>query len=81
MSSHTLLKIKQGVGGSLKLKGCMAPHGSKDDLRLVLRKDYITLSSALTRVLECVASTHGWKTCKTDVKAPFLHTGEAQRGV
>lgn len=81
ISSHTLYKVKQNDDRSLKLKARIAPHGNEDNLKDVLTKDCSTCPPTGLRILESIASLHGWNVYKADVKAAFLQTGKAYRDV
>ena len=65
--------------GSLKLKARIAPHGNEDDLKRVLNKDCSTCPPTGRRILEYIASLHGWRVYKADVSAAFFQTGKAER--
>lgn len=81
IGSHTLYKVKTNNDGSLKLKARIAPHGNEDDLKFVLNKDCSTCPPTGLRILESIASVHGWRVYKADVSAAFLQTGKAERDV
>lgn len=81
ISSHTIYKVKQYDDSSLKLKARIAPHGNEDDLKNELHKDCSTCSPTGLRILESVASLHGWTVYKADVTVAVLQTGIAQRDV
>ena len=81
VNSHVLYKIKKNDDVSLKLKARIAPHGNEDNIKNDLSTDCTTCPPSGLRIVESVASLHGWKVHKADVKSAFLQTGAAMRDV
>lgn len=80
-SHHTVYKVKTNDDGALNLKIRIAPHGSENSCKHLIKSDCAQCLPTGNRFMRFIAAIRRWRSTRADVKAAFLQARYAKRDV